>query len=357
MEFVSIQPATTVHPSTRKCLAVTETRRGVMLVFVCVLLFVFLAMAAMSVDIAYMHLVRSELRAATDAAATAAAETLSRTQDSQAAIQAGKELALANKVAGAGLQLRDQDFVLGNASFSAQTGKYAFTPEGTPVNSIRVNAQKTQGSASGPASLLFGRLLGVPFFQPQQTATATFLDRDIVLVLDRSGSMLGQRMTDLKAAVHTFVQVLSSNNSTEHVGLASYSTGATEDVDLVTNLALITQFSDQMIAAGRTSISGGMSAGLNIMQRGFNRPYVERTMIVMTDGHHNQGIEPRIVAQQVAALKITIHSVTFGSNPDSVRMSEVAAIGNGLYFHAETGAQLDSVFREIAMSLSTILIE
>ena len=60
-----------------------------MLVLLAAMLVMFFVAVAFSVDIAYMHLVRGELRAATDAATKAASEALSRTQDTNQAILRG----------------------------------------------------------------------------------------------------------------------------------------------------------------------------------------------------------------------------------------------------------------------------
>ncbi|MCI0643201.1 MAG: pilus assembly protein TadG-related protein, partial [Gemmataceae bacterium] len=62
-------------------------RQGAMLVLVAVTLIIFIVALVFSIDIAYMQLTRSQLRAATDAAAKSAAITLSMTQDDQAAVQ------------------------------------------------------------------------------------------------------------------------------------------------------------------------------------------------------------------------------------------------------------------------------
>ena len=51
-----------------------------MLVLIALLLIVFLGMVAFTVDVAYMQLVRTQLRVATDAAARASGEALSRSQ-------------------------------------------------------------------------------------------------------------------------------------------------------------------------------------------------------------------------------------------------------------------------------------
>jgi hypothetical protein len=80
-------------------------------------------------------------------------------------------------------------------------------------------------------------------------------------------------------------------------------------------------------------------------------------MIVMTDGLHNRGPEPRIVARSLADQNVVIHTITFGSAADIPRMQEVATIGQGRHFHAASGAQLAEIYREIALSLGTLLTE
>ena len=78
----------------------------------------------------------------------------------------------------------------------------------------------------------------------------------------------------------------------------------------------------------------------------------------MTDGMHNTGIDPVTVAQDyVGQYDLTIHTVTFSAGADQARMQQVADIGGGLHYHAETGAQLIEVFREIANNLPTIITQ
>jgi Ca-activated chloride channel homolog len=331
-------------------------RKGVMLVFVCILIFSFLILSALAVNVAYMQLVRSELRAAADAAVSATAEALSRTQDETKARNEGKAIAAANYVGGRPFVLQNSDFTFGQSRYNTTTGKYDFTAGLKPYNSVRVVCDKKASSSSGSANLFFGSLTGKSTFESTQAATACFVDRDVVLVLDRSGSMSGSRLSALKSAVYEFTKVLEESRAIEHVGVASYATSATEDQSLTSNMDNIEDAADDLVAYGWTSISSGMDAGMNIFRRG-NRHYVLRTMIVMTDGHHNVGIEPRIIANQAANEGITIHTVTFGENPDSARMSEIATIGGGEYYHANSGSELKNTFKAIATALTTVVTQ
>lgn len=131
----------------------------------------------------------------------------------------------------------------------------------------------------------------------------------------------------------------------------------TEDVQLTEDLSLINTAMERMPVAGFTNISGGIDAGGRVMSRGRSLDFVERTMIVLTDGLQNVGRPAALAAAEQAALGTTIHSITFGRDADQRSMQNVANIGRGRFFHANNGAQLRQVFTEIALTLSTIITE
>ncbi len=335
----------------------SRKRRGAMLIVIAVMMIAFMFTVAISVDVAYMHLVRSELRTATDAASKAASQALVRTRDRNAAIAAAQAIGREHLVANRPLEIAANEIQFGNARLQ-DNGSYLFSPFDTPINSIRVNGRRTTGSLGGPVPLHFGRVFSVNAFQPAQFSTATFVERDIVLVLDRSGSMAGQKIQDLKNSVALFINLLQTDNTVdEQVGLATYSSDATEDVQLTITLNQITDSSNRMVAAGATSISGGMDAGLRLMLRGRSPEFVERTMIVMTDGIHNTGRDPEQSAVEVAAAGVTIYTIAFGSDADLGRMERIARTGKGKAFAAVTGVDLSRAFREIAQTLNSIMTE
>ncbi len=334
----------------------SRDRRGAMLVLIVVMMVAFMVAVAFSVDIAQMHLSRTELRSATDAASKAAAATLAETLDVNQAIARGQQIAAANTVNNEPLLLSAGDFSFGRST-EQTSGKFAFTSGGRPQNSVIVNGRRTSASLSGPVPLFFGNVFGMPFFEPQATAAATYIERDIVLVVDRSGSMAGSKYAGLVAAIDTFVSTLNATPVDESVGLASYAEFASEDVPLTENLNLIADGMRALPIGGFTSISRGMEAGERLMNNSRDANFVERTLIVMTDGRHNRGPEPRGVARRLADDDVTIHTITFGSDADRARMREVASIGGGRHFHADNTAQLIAIYREIALTLGTVMTQ
>src|SRR3954462_8131059 len=136
----------------RDCLMKTrhDSRRGAMLVLIAVCLPLCIIMAAFAINVAWMQLVRTELRTSTDAAARAGAKELSLAQSTSVARTAAKDAAKRNFVAGAPLLLADSDVEFGNSSQPTDTSRFVFTSGGKTPNAVRVTGQRTKGSLGGP---------------------------------------------------------------------------------------------------------------------------------------------------------------------------------------------------------------
>jgi Flp pilus assembly protein TadG len=363
-------------------------RKGAMMVLIAVCLPLCVIMAAFAIDVAWMQLVRTELRTATDAASRAAAKQLSLSQDTTTARQAAKDAALRNKVAGRGLVLADSQIEFGTSSQSNSTGRFQFQAGGNRPNSVKVTGERTSGSVAGPVDLLLAGVLGVREFEPTLSATSTQLDRDVCLVLDRSGSMSWavsfnnnfaipclppnsqSRWAALDAAVRAFLDELDQTRQQEFVAMVSYGSDLTAcginyrmvqtDSNLTENYSAVqgamTRIGSQPIQ-GATAIGAGLSGGISTVTGANSRPFAKKTIILMTDGLHNTGPEPIIAAREAARQEIVVHTITFSDEADVSRMQAVAAATGGQHFHAPTRQDLVRIFREIARTLPVLTTE
>ncbi|MGI9456233.1 MAG: vWA domain-containing protein [Aeoliella sp.] len=379
--------------STRTQTRVTA-RRGAILVLIAILLPVIALLAAFAVDVAWMQLVNTELRTATDAASRAGAKVLSVAQDQNAARAAALDAASRNLVAGDPMLLAASDVKFGRSEQLTPGARFTFTETNVGVlNAIKVDGRRTQGAPGGPVDLFFARLVGKDFYEPTQTATSTVLDRDICVVIDRSGSMgldinfpgggNGQncgpmasntRFAALDAAIVVFLQELDLTFPNELVALASYSnrfqtncSGGNIDLqtadirqELTQNYSLVrgemTQFMTNGIG-GRTAIGEGLIKGIEAITSPLARPFAVKTIVLMTDGRHNEGVEPAVIAQQAAAQDIVVHTISFSPSADLTRMQDVADATGGQHFHADTAGDLADIFRQIARTLPVLLTE
>ena len=367
-------------------------RRGAMLPLIVILLPVVLILMGFAVDLAYMQNTRMELRAATDAAARAAATSLSQTDSETEAINRAKQIAGMNYVAGKPLQLENSDISVGRSEPNA-AGRWVFTPGGFPPNAVHIDGNRTQGSAGGSVPLFFGSLIGRKDFEPLQSATASFLNVDICLVLDRSSSMKldcdedsegmntsdsrfcrpprsSSRWNALDGAMRVFTETLRNSNAEEKVALATYSSnlsgynpalcGASTnpsslDSALTTDISVIDREMDRLLTSvwnGNTYIESGMRTGLaELTNPSRSRTYANKIMIVLTDGYENVG-SARLAAQACREATIVVNAITFGDFAGQETMRDVAAIGGGRHFHATTSAGLEQVFRELAAEIA-----
>jgi Ca-activated chloride channel homolog len=359
-----------------------------MLVLIAITLPLIVIMAAFALDVAWMQLVRTELRTATDAASRAGSKTLSLKQKVADARDAAKEAARLNSIAGQPLRLRDNEIEFGIGRQSSNTSRFNFTPGGTLLNAVRVTGSRTAASLDGPVGLFLGRVMGVSTFEPTQVATSTQLDRDICLVVDRSGSMMEKvkgnglagptcgppgkksRWTALHAAVDGFVDELDRTPQQEQCALVTYSSAGSEcgisfttsdiNVDLTLSYSPILSEMNRLSnhpVKGFTAISAGLDNGNRVLTGSRTRPFALKSIVLMTDGLHNSGREPILSAREAAAKNIVINTVTFSDDADIKRMKAVAEATGGRHFHAPNAKALEDIFREIASTLPVLTTE
>lgn len=168
-------------------------RRGAITVFVAISLVIIIGMAALAVDIGALYSAQAELQRTADAAALAAAGRLVRSDDpsyQQDVIQVAGEVAERNSVMrhAAGLD-SDGDVEFGRAVYDASTERYSFSPGGDAPDAVRVTVRRAEGSAGGPITLAFSRMMGQPTRSLQARAAAMLIPRDMAVVIDLSGSM------------------------------------------------------------------------------------------------------------------------------------------------------------------------
>jgi len=368
-------------------------RKAAILPMVAVMLPVMIILSSFVVNVAYMELTRTELRIATDAASRAAGHTLvftgSQSQARTAATEAGKR----NQVTGKELLFASSDIEFGIATRSSVANRYAFTLGGLNPNAVRVTGQRTEASGSGSVGMVIPTFGAIDKFEPIQNAISSQVELDVVLVLDRSGSMaygdtedaaaraslgLGpviappgwwfcdeapsdSRWRDLVPAVNVLLSVLDGSPQKEFMSLVTYNSSATIDVDLTGDYTLISAGMDvytQSLCAGATNIRSGIEEGINSLANpSFSRPWAAKVIIVLTDGKHNVGSGPEGAAQDAFDQGITVYTVTFSADADQYRMQQVAKKGGGKHFHAADKQALKQAFSNIAASLPTLLVQ
>ncbi|MFK7767141.1 MAG: VWA domain-containing protein [Mariniblastus sp.] len=336
-----------------------NARTGAMLPLIAVVIIILFCAAVLAIDVARIHVTRSELRTATDAAARAGCEALGRQQSTAAAVSAALAIARENRVAGEPLDLDENNIVFGSAVLQGD-GSFAFqTATGNDINSIRVVGERTAGSPNGPVNTMFGRMFGVNTFEPVQSATATRLDRDIALVLDKSGSMSSfGRFDALLNGVNVFLNELQTTTQQENVSLTAYDTFPNKLVDMTTDLNAIQQAINAETPNGFTGIGRALNMGLDSIQNDPNaRQFSLKSIVLMTDGRQNRGVDPLTVAAICRDAGVQVHTITFSEGAQQDLMRGVAQVTGGTHIHADNDQQLIEAFQTIARQIQIVFIE
>ncbi len=165
--------------------------RAVVIPIVAISIVTLIGFAALAIDAGAMYNTRTELQRTADAASLAAVAELGDFSDGQTLARAratAKDYAARNDVLNAPVLLIDSDIEFGHSDLNPTTGKYSFEPTTDYPNAVRVTARRTQGSPSGPMDLYFARIFGIQYANISAKAAAVLTPRDIVFVLDLSGS-------------------------------------------------------------------------------------------------------------------------------------------------------------------------
>jgi Flp pilus assembly protein TadG len=179
-------------------------RRGIIIVLTAFLLTVLFAFVALSVDTGRIVMTQTKMQNAVDAASLAASHEITSAIDaashgsgtaggaSASAVAAARTMAQQVAAANGVYIDPNSDVKFGNRTMAAGSGSWHTSWGTTPYNVVQVNARRTEASTTAPDGkfpLAFGWAVGKSSV-PLQTTSSAFVDaRDMVLVLDYSGSM------------------------------------------------------------------------------------------------------------------------------------------------------------------------
>ncbi len=172
---------------------------------------------------------------------------------------------------------------------------------------------------------------------------------DMVIVLDRSGSMSGKKLQDAKNAILALISELSEK---DRIALVSYSDNLMHHYSL---RSVTGDMREQLAAAvhgitagGGTNLGAGLQGGIRMLDASRNSGNAGR-LILISDGLANQGITDVTALGNMAAgvteYAFAVSTVGVGLDFNETLMTALADRGAGNYYFLENPAAFAEVFR------------
>lgn len=175
----------------------------------------------------------------------------------------------------------------------------------------------------------------------------------LVLVIDKSGSMQGDKIQIAREAAIASAEVLKSSDQFGVVAFDSLAQWICPLVD-ATERERITASLSRLVAGGGTHIYRGLYKGY---RRLLESEAKLKHMILLSDGH-SQGSGYRQLVSHIAADDITLSTVGIGSGADKKLLQNLAEWGGGAYYHTTDFASIPQIFtRETLRASKSMLIE
>lgn len=171
--------------------------------------------------------------------------------------------------------------------------------------------------------------------------------RNVMLIMDRSGSMQGNRISTAKLAVQGFLSRMKPN---ERAGLITFSDVNQVIQPLGSSPEAVSEAVANVVAGGGTRIGPAFSTALEQLTRESG----ERIAFILSDGEDDNFSLPETrttIAAQANEGGVTIFSIGFGAGYETLR--EVSEVTGGRYIAATDLNDLLNSFAEISKTLES----
>ena len=218
-----------------------DNQRGAFVVIFALSLLVLLGFVALGIEGGRWYLVRAELAKGVDAACLVGAKNISNPFVTPTTL--AEEFGRENFEAG----------YVGTPASGAGSVRFTAT---------MVESDKISVTGNVDATAILARIFGFNRIPVAATGVAQKKEVEIMIILDRSGSMAGSKMTALKTAAKSFLAHFQDTQNKDKVGLISFASTVKYEWDLQNNFYTTANIGkiDNMNASGGTNMESALDA-------------------------------------------------------------------------------------------------
>lgn len=184
---------------------------------------------------------------------------------------------------------------------------------------------------------------------------------DIVLILDRSGSMAGSALANLKNGAKAFIDIIDEATdgtqdgqigSGSRIAVVSFAETATADTQLITSVADLKAAVDALTAGGNTNHADAFTKASELLAAPSTNA---RVMVMFTDGETTAGPDPSPIAAAARAAGATIYAIGLSGSGgvDASALEDWASKPASAYVAiTPDDAELEDLFENLARNIS-----
>ena len=169
----------------------------------------------------------------------------------------------------------------------------------------------------------------------------------MVIVMDKSGSMGGQKIELAKDAAKSAVELLGPRDQIGVIAFEGSSYWVSELRPLVDKSLLMDRIST-IVAGGGTNLYPAMDDAFQALQSASAKL---KHVIILTDGHSSPG-DFTGITQAMSSARITVSTVGVGQGADQNLLEEIAQIGRGRYYFTDDPLSIPQIFAKETMTAS-----
>ncbi|MCM3208584.1 IPT/TIG domain-containing protein [Paenibacillus illinoisensis] len=193
-----------------------------------------------------------------------------------------------------------------------------------PMSTVQASSNYVTATKTvNPSSILVGEEAEVTLNIQGTPPVNVVKPNDVILVIDRSGSMGTEKMNNAKAAAKGFIDLMDL--SKHRVGVVDYASDAFQGVPLTNDAGTAKSYIDKISAGGGTGTAPAIVKAQELLAN--HRPDAQPVMVLMTDGDASVGgdglgaydytLKKAEEAKNAGIVFYTIALLDQNSNPDT----------------------------------------
>ena len=182
---------------------------------------------------------------------------------------------------------------------------------------------------------------------------------NIAFVIDRSGSMEGEKLFYVLEAVEEFITNLSTDDIISVVAFDNRIETILEPTVLGLDKKILLKYIKQLYASGSTNLCEGVMQGLEEVYKNYNKNYTNR-VILFSDGLANEGITDlesikKQIIDYIGSSYISLTTLGVGKDFSEELLRELAISAKGNYYYIEDPTYIQTIVARELTGLKTLL--